>query len=71
MARQGRRGDLMMRRTPYGCATAEDDDLGRLVRDAGAGGDLLRQGALRPHVQDEGGKIRPLAQEGFDLVQGR
>ena len=71
MARQGLGGDLMMRRTPYGCATAEDDDLGRLVRDAGEGGDLLRQGTLRPDVYQIGRKVRMLLQEGFDLVQGR
>jgi len=71
VARQGRRGDVVVRGIPDRCPATENDDLRGLVPDAGAGGDLLRQGALRPHVQDEGGKIRPLAQEGFDLVQGR
>lgn len=63
--------DVAVRCAPHDRTAPQDDDLWGFVPHAGASGDELRQGPLRPDVHEIRLRVGLCRQERIDLIQGR
>lgn len=63
--------DGAVRCAPYRRTAPQDDDLRGFVADAGASGDELRLGTLRPDVHEIRWRVGMCRHKRLDLIQGR